>query len=43
MNKEYCLECNEIMGNSLNRDSGGEPVHKKCMPNLEVEDAKKKI
>lgn len=38
MNGVYCLVCEKPMGNSLNKDSDGEPVHKHCMHTLESED-----
>jgi len=30
MNEKICRHCNKTMGNSLNEDAVGFPIHKKC-------------
>ena len=34
MNKDICIWCEKMMGNSLNKNANGEPIHKKCQDNF---------
>ena len=34
MNKDICIWCRKMMGNSLNKNANGEPIHKKCQNNF---------
>jgi len=34
MNKDICIWCGKMMGNSLNKNANGEPIHKKCQDNF---------